>query len=303
VDPWAIGGRMPGQRTIGGMIATNALGPLRWSAGDWRLFVMGMKWVNAQGEVISGGGRTVKNVAGYSTPRMMIGSGGSLGVIGEVTLRTFARPRDEQCVLLFCGDAMKAEALLAEIFTAPVSAAYLQVVSGATFRGNPLQLPTARTGVVVIAGFMDRPAVCAAQIEVVRGLAAAQGMESIAQTAAQAGRLRLWMTSEPTLGEGVRFCVHALSSQVCGLVSEIAALDREKVWVVSEAGTGVVRGTIARADGANALAAIVGHHAGAVADVFSATAAQTGANASSDIGGRLKSVLDPRGLFGQLRSA
>jgi glycolate oxidase FAD binding subunit len=45
----------PGQRTIGGLIATNSLGPLRFGIGDWRLLVMGMTWVDGNGELIRGG--------------------------------------------------------------------------------------------------------------------------------------------------------------------------------------------------------------------------------------------------------
>ncbi len=151
LDPPAVGGggggRIPGNRTLGGLIATNSLGPLRFAGaeggggGDWRLLIMGMKWIDASGTLIAGGGRTMKNVAGYATHRLHIGACGSLGAIAEVTLRTFARPADEQCVILFCNSPAKAEAAIGEVLLAPVTPAYIQVVGGATFAANPLQLP------------------------------------------------------------------------------------------------------------------------------------------------------------------
>jgi glycolate oxidase FAD binding subunit len=302
VDPPVIGARMPGQRTIGGMIATNSLGPLRLAGGggggDWRLLVLGMKWVDAEGRVIKGGGQTVKNVAGYSSPRMLVGTCGTLGIIGEVTLRTFARPADERCVLFFCESEAAGEELLAAVTLSPTTPAYVQVIGGRTFAGNPLQLPApdAREGsVVVVVGFLGRAEACAAQLEVVRGLSAAGGLESIAQTAAQAGRLRQWMTIEPEIAEGeVGVRMHVRPSKVAEMV---ARLERgRRGWVVSEAGTGVVRAVVEAGDGVKALAG--------AADLTVVTQGRLpegmGAEMVEEGAARLKRVLDERGAFGGL---
>jgi glycolate oxidase FAD binding subunit len=295
VDPPVIGtGRTPGQRTIGGLIATNSLGPLRFGCGDWRLFIMGMRWVDGEGRLIRGGGRTVKNSAGYSSPRMMIGSGGSLGAIAEVTLRTFARPDDERCVIFYADTPARGEALLAEIMASATSPAYLEAVGARTFAGNPLQLPAGvGGGVIIIAGFLGRQDVCAAQVERVRDLPAARGMESIMQLAAQCGRLRLWLTSEPTPdAQAATFRLHARSSEVCALLADI-----EKdagAWVVSEAGSGMVRG-IARRDAVSAAAA----RCKEARVVWIGAADQSHI---SEVESRLKLALDPRGTFGSLLS-
>ena len=164
---------------------------------------MGMRWLDATGRQIKGGGRTVKNVAGYSIPRLLVGSCGSLGLITEITLRTFARPADERSLLAYCPNAAAAERLLAEIMVAPVTPAYVQVIGQSAFAANPLDLPVARDGMIVAAGFLGPPEVCAAQVDTLRGLAAVWGenggLETISPTAAQSGRLRLWMTTEPAL--------------------------------------------------------------------------------------------------------
>ena len=155
------GGRSPGgTHTVGGLIATNSLGPLRLGCGDWRLFILGMRWIDAAGRIIKGGGRTMKNVAGYNTPRMMIGSCGSLGAIAEVTLRTFIRPEDEQCALFYCPSAAQAETLFSQIMISPTTPAYVQLIGGRTFANNPLQLPamtTGESGMLVAIGFLGRP--------------------------------------------------------------------------------------------------------------------------------------------------
>ncbi len=309
----ARAGMSPGQRTIGGLIATHSLGPLRFGCGDWRLLLMGMQWVDGTGTLIKGGGRTVKNVAGYNTPRMMIGTCGTLGTIAEITLRTFARPIDEQCVIFFCDGSAATEALLAEVMTAPTTPAYVQIIGGATFSINPLQLPTMRKGMALVVGFFDRPQSCAAQIDIIRALPAAHGVDSISQTAAQAGRLRLWMTTEPAIESfkgttGFGFRLFVLSSEVCAAVTKIETLARRsdgEAWVVSEAGTGVVRGVISGTASAALARAIEEVAPGAEFLVTQGKATdERGEEAGGGVGGdqlmmRIKAQLDPHNIFGQ----
>lgn len=294
IDPPAVNGRNPMQRTLGGILASNSLGPLRMAFGDWRMLLLGAKWVDATGTIAKGGGRTVKNAAGYHTPRLLVGSCGSLGAYCELTLRTYARPVDEQCVIFFCRDAAHAEELTAAILTSPTNPAYIEAIGGATFSRNPLQLPTAGAGTVVLAvGFLDRPSTCAAQIETVRALGAAARTESISQTAAQAGRLRLWLTSEPASTLAVR--MHGLSSDAAGCVAKFEALAPE-AFVVAEAGTGVVRASFKDVDPLALwpkLLEMLPAHATLV-PIQGVTVAPVGAGLLD----RLKKTLDPAGVFG-----
>ena len=50
--------------------------------------VLQARYVNAEGEVVKAGGPTVKNVSGFDLCRLLVGSRGTLGFIGEVILRT-----------------------------------------------------------------------------------------------------------------------------------------------------------------------------------------------------------------------
>jgi glycolate oxidase FAD binding subunit len=307
VDPPGYRDRSPGHRTIGGLIATNSLGPLRFGigGGDWRLLVMGMTWIDGNGELIKGGGRTVKNVAGYSTPRMMIGSGGSLGTIAEVTLRTFARPADEQCVIFFCDTPESAEQVIADVLLAPTTPAYIEAIGGRTFAANPLDLPAKKRGVAVVVGYLDRPQSCAAQVEILRRLTSTTGLESIAQTAAQAGRLRLWLTREPVIPEGatgVAARIHTLSSNVTAAITELetlAAASGGSAWTVSEAASGVIR-TVVTAPDAEIILAHVGRKTQGSLLITQAhgTTSLPGVATPSDIARRIKSKLDPAGTYG-----
>ncbi len=291
----------PGQRTIGGLIASNALGPLRFGCGDWRMLIMGMKWVDGTGTLIKGGGRTVKNVAGYNTPRMMIGSCGSLGAIAEVTLRTYARPVDEKCVVFMCDGAERAESLVAEVMTSQTTPAYVEAIGGGTFATNPLQLPTMRNGVVIVVGFLDRATSCDRQIEIVRGLGAARNVDSISQTAAQAGRLRLWMTTEPAAEqEGIGFRISVLSSETCAVIPAIDRVGAEAgdVWVVGEAGTGVVRGMIRGGEGTALVRRVLAEVAPVGRLFFTQGRKAIAKGKQNELVMRIKAELDPRGVFG-----
>src|SRR5215472_5050562 len=85
VDP-----AFPERTTVGAMLAAAQGGPLRLSAGTARDFLIGVQFVGHGGALVRGGGRVVKNVAGYDLMKVMGGSFGTLGIITEATFK--ARP-------------------------------------------------------------------------------------------------------------------------------------------------------------------------------------------------------------------
>jgi len=84
--------------TIGGVLATDASGPRRHLYGTARDLLIGVTVVTAEGTVVKGGGKVVKNVAGYDLPKLFIGSYGTLGVIVEATFKLRPIPDDERLV-------------------------------------------------------------------------------------------------------------------------------------------------------------------------------------------------------------
>jgi glycolate oxidase FAD binding subunit len=52
--------------------------------------------------VVSGGGRVVKNAAGFDLPKLMVGSCGTLGVLVELTLKVFPRPQEFRTLIVDC---------------------------------------------------------------------------------------------------------------------------------------------------------------------------------------------------------
>jgi glycolate oxidase FAD binding subunit len=73
--------------TIGGAVAAALSGPARASVGAMKDFVLGIKMLNAAGELLTFGGQVMKNVAGYDISRLMAGSMGTLGVLTEVSIK------------------------------------------------------------------------------------------------------------------------------------------------------------------------------------------------------------------------
>jgi glycolate oxidase FAD binding subunit len=81
--------------TIGATVATASYGPLASTFGRPRDQVLGVEFVTGDGSIVRGGGRVVKNVAGFDLTRLVTGSWGTLGVITEVSVRLRARAERE----------------------------------------------------------------------------------------------------------------------------------------------------------------------------------------------------------------
>lgn len=106
--------------TIGATIATGSFGPLAHSFGRARDLVLGLEFITGQGKVVRGGGKVVKNVAGFDLVRLMTGSWGTLGVITEATLRLYSLPSKPITVALGASDSVTAlSQRISSILTAP----------------------------------------------------------------------------------------------------------------------------------------------------------------------------------------
>jgi len=84
-------------------------GPLRTGYGGLRDFCIGISFITADGLSGRGGGRVVKNVAGYELMKLMIGSYGSLGVITSANFKVFPSP--QRTATFLCNFDSLAEAL------------------------------------------------------------------------------------------------------------------------------------------------------------------------------------------------
>jgi hypothetical protein len=79
-------------RSLGELVETNSTGPLRLGFGAWRDLLLGVQFTVKSGPLITAGGRTMKNVAGYDLTKFMVGQYGLFGKLATVTTRTWKRP-------------------------------------------------------------------------------------------------------------------------------------------------------------------------------------------------------------------
>lgn len=100
----AIDPAYPDRATLGGIVATADAGSLRQRYGSIRDMLIGITCVRYDGQLVKAGGRVVKNVAGYDLMKLMTGAYGSLGMISQVTFRTYPLQPASQTVVFSGGD-------------------------------------------------------------------------------------------------------------------------------------------------------------------------------------------------------
>lgn len=115
--------------TIGGAMAVAAHGPMKHGFGGLREFCIGVRFVTADGVRGKGGGRVVKNVAGFDLMKLMIGSYGTLGVITSASFKLF--PMARQTCTFVCGFANMEEAISFRdtVVNSPLSPLCLELLS------------------------------------------------------------------------------------------------------------------------------------------------------------------------------
>ena len=127
------------QGSIGGLVARGLAGGLRQRYLGVRDQLIGIGLLRADGTAARAGGKVVKNVAGYDLMRLFTGSWGSLGLITELTLRTFPRPPQRRGLLLQ-GDLSALESLRRQALAAALLPQRLDWWSPALADGQPALL-------------------------------------------------------------------------------------------------------------------------------------------------------------------
>ena len=111
--------------TLGGIVSTNSTGFSRPVYGAPRDLLIGMKAVMTGGVEIKGGGKVVKNVAGYDVCKLFTGAWGTLGILTEVTFKVRPLNEAELAVQWETPDVSTAASLGLELFRSTIAPAYV----------------------------------------------------------------------------------------------------------------------------------------------------------------------------------
>ena len=116
--------------TLGGTIAAGLSGSARQRYGGVRDFLIGTRFVDGLGQLVRGGGRVVKNAAGFDLPKLMVGSLGRLGILAEVSFKVFPRPHAYATLRLDFSTLVDAVDALQRLATAPYDVEALDLAFG-----------------------------------------------------------------------------------------------------------------------------------------------------------------------------
>ncbi|MEM1506902.1 MAG: FAD-binding oxidoreductase [Candidatus Bathyarchaeia archaeon] len=115
---------------IGGLIATNAGGARAIKYGVMRNYIRGLGVVLPTGEILSLGGKILKNNVGYDLMQLIIGSEGTLCVITKAVIRLFPKSRSMVTLVIPFdkrSDALKTVPAILRSGVMPLAIEYIQI--------------------------------------------------------------------------------------------------------------------------------------------------------------------------------
>jgi glycolate oxidase len=118
--------------TLGGNVMEDAGGLRGLKYGVTRTYVMALKCVLPDGSILTTGGKSVKDVAGYAFKDLLVGSEGTLGIITEVTVKLIPPPQDKRTFLAYFDDIRTAGVAVSKIFAAKIIPSTMEIMDRAT---------------------------------------------------------------------------------------------------------------------------------------------------------------------------
>ncbi len=228
---------LPDRATIGGIAATSAAGPRQFASGTMRDYVLGFIAVDGRGTIFSGGGRVLKNAAGYNMGRLMVGSLGTLGIITQVTL--LVRPLPEMSALAACDlpDLEMTEKLLAELMLSPIRPAAVELTRGPNRHDNPvLESMPAASAARLYVGFEGAAVEVQWMLDSLRNKWQATGITSpMTVTDASAKLLWDWLIDFPAEVQ-----ISVRPGAVTKMIGALVSLDPQ-CTIQAHAGNGILR--------------------------------------------------------------
>lgn len=130
--------------TIGGMVANNSSGMRAVKYGTTEQYILGLEVVLPSGEIIITGGkncRSLKNVSGINLTKLFVGSEGTLGVITQVRLRVWPRPRARGIAMASFDKLEQAPVAVLEVYKAGILPSGIEILDQSAIRAVNLYRP------------------------------------------------------------------------------------------------------------------------------------------------------------------
>jgi glycolate oxidase FAD binding subunit len=302
--------------TLGGVLSSNAAGPRRHLYGSCRDLLIGVTVITAAGATVKGGGKVVKNVAGYDLPKLFIGAFGTLGVIVEATVKLRPRPDADRLVIARFARLKEAGAAARAVMASDLLPSALDLLDGEALRALGQGSGDGAALLMGVDGIPEQVEWQCAEVERLlrpQALVDARVLDGDERDATWRARSGLGHGAFPDTAAVMRWTV--LPAQVADVMEQGAAAAQRAglgAALAAHAGVGVVEAVLAGAEFADA-AAVVGvlnewrtlvRAAGGQALIESAPLAVKVAVPVWDDPGpslrimqRIKSQLDPNGLL------
>ncbi len=118
--------------TLGGNVAENAGGLRGLKYGVTGDYVMALAGVLPDRSLLRTGGKSVKDVAGYSFKDLLVGSEGTLGIVTEITVKLIPPPKDKRTFLAWFDDIRTAGEAVSKIIAAKIIPSTMEIMDRAT---------------------------------------------------------------------------------------------------------------------------------------------------------------------------
>lgn len=202
--------------TLGGNVAMNAGGPRAFKYGVTRNYVLGMDVTLPTGESFFAGRRTRKGVTGYDVAGLLVGSEGTLGVIGDITLQLIAKPAEVMTLLALFDDVHHAGACVEALIARGVRPRCIELLDEPTLgalrsAGNAVD---ARAKALLLMDLDGDPAAIEQEASILEGVCSDVKAQQVlvAQDASQ--RDRLWSARRQMSHAVRRLALHKISEDV-----------------------------------------------------------------------------------------
>ena len=235
--------------TLGGVLSSNAAGPRRHLYGSCRDLLIGLTVITAAGATVKGGGKVVKNVAGYDLPKLFVGAFGTLGVIVEATVKLRPRPDADKLVIARFASLKEAGVAARTVMASDLLPSALDLLDGEALRALGQGSPDGAALLMGVDGIPEQVEWQCAEVERFlrpQGLADVRVLDGADRDGAWRARSALGHGAFPETAAVMRWTV--LPAQVAEVMEQGAAVAQRaglQAALAAHAGVGVVEAVLA----------------------------------------------------------